>query len=117
MASKPLRPCLKPGCAALTRDGWCQKHKPKHTRGSSGRYHALYSTRIWTGTLRPAQLLREPYCRACARRGIKTKATVVDHVVPHEGRWELFADPANLQSLCKSCHDRKTALEQLQKSG
>jgi len=38
-------------------------------------------------------------------------ATVVDHIEPHKGDEELFYDINNLQSLCKSCHDRKTAKE------
>ena len=57
------------------------------------------------------QLLREPFCRECARRGVRTWATVVDHVVPHRGDWQLFIDPANHQSLCERCHNRKTARE------
>jgi 5-methylcytosine-specific restriction protein A len=36
---------------------------------------------------------------------------VVDHIQPHRGNWARFIDRDNLQSLCKSCHDRKTALE------
>ena len=62
-------------------------------------------------TVLPNQLLREPWCRECARRGIHTRATVVDHIQPHRGNWTRFIDRDNLQSLCKSCHDRKTALE------
>lgn len=31
MASKPLRPCRRAGCTALTRDGYCDKHKPAWT--------------------------------------------------------------------------------------
>jgi len=79
-------------------------------------YYAAYSaggTSLPVGTddLRPNQLLREPWCRECARRGIHTRATVVDHIQPHRGNWTRFIDRDNLQSLCKSCHDRKTALE------
>ena len=29
MALKPLRPCRHQGCAALTREGHCPKHKPQ----------------------------------------------------------------------------------------
>lgn len=47
----------------------------------------------------------------CERRGHITPATVVDHIIPHEGNLELFWDENNIQSLCKSCHDRKTAGE------
>lgn len=111
---KPLRPCRHPGCPELTRDGWCDRHRPKYRRGTSGEYHGLYGLPIWTEKLRPAQLLKEPFCRECAKAGVRTRATVVDHVVPHRGNWALFADPGNLQSLCKSCHDRKTALEKLE---
>lgn len=32
-------------------------------------------------------------------------ASVADHIKPHRGDRGLFFDPANLQSLCKSCHD------------
>ena len=38
-------------------------------------------------------------------------ATVADHIIPHKGNLELFWDEGNLQALCKSCHDRKTAKE------
>jgi 5-methylcytosine-specific restriction protein A len=36
---------------------------------------------------------------------------VVDHIVPHRGDERLAFDRDNLQGLCKSCHDRKTATE------
>ena len=107
MALKPLRPCRHPGCSALTREGYCPKHKPqKAPRRASAEYHGWYSLPIWTDDLRPAQLLREPFCRECAAR-----------YPPGDPRhrtwaWSKFIDPANHQSLCKSCHDRKTAKEQ-----
>lgn len=112
MASKPARPCRHPGCGALTREGWCEKHRPKEApRRASAAWHGWYSLPIWVKRLRPAQLLREPFCRECAERGIRTPATVVDHVRPFRGDWALFVDEANHQSLCKYHHDRKTALE------
>ena len=116
MAQKPLRPCRHPGCAALTREGYCPKHKPRAApRRASAEWHGWYSLAVWTDDLRPGQLLREPWCRACAKRGVRTRATVVDHVTPHRGDWALFTDRGNLQSLCKHCHDQKTALEQAEK--
>lgn len=114
MALRPLRPCRHPGCPVLTREGWCPKHRPQHKRRISAEWHGWYQLSIWTDKLRPEQLLREPFCRECAKSGVRTYATVVDHVRPFRGDWTLFTDPGNLQSLCKSCHDRKTALEQAQ---
>jgi 5-methylcytosine-specific restriction protein A len=38
-------------------------------------------------------------------------ATVVDHIVPHKGDKVKFWDSSNWQSLCKRCHDAKTATE------
>ena len=112
MAMKPLRPCRHPGCSALTREGYCPKHKPARApRRASAEYHSWYSLPIWTEDLRPGQLLREPFCRECARQGLRTPATDVDHVRDHRGDWALFTDRDNLQSLCHSCHSRKTMRE------
>ena len=114
MAQKPLRPCRHPGCGALTREGWCPQHKPSEAPRSpeAAAWRRWYSLKIWTDDLRPGQLLREPFCRACAARGIRTQATDVDHIRDHKGDWELFTDRSNLQSLCHSCHSRKTMTEQ-----
>lgn len=118
MASNPLRPCRHPGCPALTRVGWCAKHKPPTHRRASAEYHDWYILPIWRNELRPAQLLREPFCRACAARyptgdpRRRTRATVVDHIRPFRGDWGLFVDANNHQSLCERCHNQKTAREQ-----
>lgn len=53
---------------------------------------------------RDAHLLANPRCNSC--RGV---ATDVDHVVPlRDGG---TSGPANLQSLCRGCHRRKTMRE------
>lgn len=113
MAMKPLRPCRKPGCSELTRDGWCPKHIPKPTERSAEakQYRRWYSLPIWTDDLRPNQLLNEPFCRECAKLGQRVYATDVDHIEDHKGSWEKFTDRENLQSLCHRCHSRKTMQE------
>lgn len=50
------------------------------------------------------QLRREPWCRMCGKA-----ATVADHIVSFRGRPELRLRRSNLRSLCKRCHDEKTA--------
>lgn len=47
----------------------------------------------------------------CVSSGRVVAATVVDHIVPHRDDDDLKFDAGNLQSLCKECHDRKTARE------
>ena len=51
MARRALRPCRHPGCPELTRDGWCDKHRPpprQTRRKDSAAYHSWYSKDIWT---------------------------------------------------------------------
>lgn len=55
-------------------------------------------------------LRSHPLCAECERNGRVTEATCVDHITPHRGDMTLFWDVAgNWQSLCKPCHDAKTA--------
>lgn len=63
----------------------------------------FYSTPAWIARRRD-QLRREPWCRLCAQRGVRTKATVADHVERHGGDWRRFITGA-LQSLCRTCHN------------
>ncbi len=71
----------------------------------------LYGRKRWQA-LRDRQLAEQPLCEYCMRREIVEPATVVDHVKPHKGDEALFHDPANLQSLCKRCHDSDKQLEE-----
>lgn len=60
---------------------------------------------------RAAYLQAHPLCARCAGMGRVTAATVVDHVVPHQGDQALFWDAANWQPLCPPCHAAKSASE------
>ncbi len=77
-------------------------------------YKHLYNTKAWY-RLRYAQLTRVPMCEFCAKRRKVQPAQVVDHIKAHRGDERLFYDPANLQSLCKPCHD--SVKQQMEKSG
>lgn len=60
--------------------------------------------------IRARILKRDGYlCQECKRNGRLTEATQVDHVTPlHLGGRD---NDENLESLCKCCHDAKTAQE------
>lgn len=51
-------------------------------------------------------LLEHPVCKMCKDVGRVAKATVVDHVIPHNGDKDLFWDDGNWQALCATCHSR-----------
>jgi 5-methylcytosine-specific restriction protein A len=78
---------------------------PDYRSPEATAYRAWYKAKAWR-VLRLQQLRTEPLCRMCRDEGRVTAANVVDHMVPHRGDHVLFHDPANLQSLCKPCHDR-----------
>jgi 5-methylcytosine-specific restriction protein A len=67
-------------------------------------YRSLYKTSLWRA-LRLAQLQDQPLCERCEAKGFVIAATVVNHRKPHKGDTALFADPENLESTCKPCHD------------
>ena len=53
--------------------------------------------------------LRQPEHCLCVMCGRPAQCT--DHIVPFRGDEELKWNENNLQSLCKRCHDQKTARE------
>ena len=107
MPTSPLRPCATAGCPALVPSGHCPQHarqRDKDRPQADARRH--YKTARWLA-LRRLQLSAQPLCQACLPQQV-TPASHVDHVIPHRGDLERFYDAANLQSLCPSCHSRKT---------
>lgn len=120
------RVCAHPGCAQAIPFGerWCERHREaglaRQAEQERARQRAapvsefkreasrLYGTAAWQ-KMRLAQLAREPLCKACTARGHIVPATVVDHVRRHGNDVNRFFDANNLQSLCKPCHDHKTA--------
>lgn len=110
MKSAP-KPCNKPGCGVLVRDGSarCDKHKPQAwakkptpTKRITGR--KLQALRV--------ELFRSnPLCVECERQGRVTLATQRDHI---QSLAEGGADDGdNVQGLCQPCHDTKSLQERL----
>jgi len=111
VSKRPRRPCSHPGCPELTDDRLCSTHaKQQQRRQDQERSTAAergYDYR-WQ-KYRKAYLAAHPLCVECLNHDRVTAATVVDHIKPHRGDQKLFWDPKNHQSLCKPCHDSKTA--------
>lgn len=49
-----------------------------------------------------------PLCVQCLANGKIQPVEETDHIIPHRGNERLRYDWDNLQSLCRSCHDKKT---------
>lgn len=68
----------------------------------------FYNTADWL-SVRRRQLVREPMCQSCPEADL-VPALAVDHIVPISAGGAK-RDPANLQSLCESCHADKSHAE------
>jgi 5-methylcytosine-specific restriction protein A len=120
MPNKPKRICGAAGCYELTPDSYCPLHQEerqqrerqriKQTSKDKPSYSKWYSLPRWR-TLRLMFLRLNPLCVQCHERGRLVPASVVDHIISHKGNVNLFWDVNNFQSLCKRCHDVKTASE------
>ena len=115
MPRKPKTPCRYPGCPNLVDGGgYCDKHKAKtekeyNTYFRDKKAQRFYESSEWK-RLRASKLAVTPYCEECFRHGNATKATMVDHIKPiKQGGAPL--DIHNLQSLCWSCHSKKSIEE------
>jgi 5-methylcytosine-specific restriction endonuclease McrA len=86
-----------------------QPAPPKREYVQHAARSAEYSTARWQAA-RATQLARKPCCEECQRQGRVTAATVCDHITPVRLGGE-FWDSANHQSLCRPCHQSKSASE------
>lgn len=97
-------------------------HQPAGSRRAAAQRRALYERtpqrkarqslydHAWRAYSK-RRLSLHPYCVRCYARGVLRLAVVTDHIAPHLGDPVVFRDPDNHQSLCKTCHDRKTRRE------
>lgn len=115
MPYAPKSPCRKRGCPSLaTNGGYCSEHQALVQRPYHDVYKGKTKDRGYGGKWQRARrsyLQMYPLCAECLRQDRLVEATVVDHVVPHRGDMALFWNSDNWQSLCKQCHDSKTARE------
>ena len=114
MPKRPKVPCAYPGCPELVEQGYCEMHKKKRDQeynkyGRDEFTKFFYKSKEWL-ILRAQQLKLQPFCEECLKQGKVKRAKIVDHIIPiKQGGAKL--DLANLQSLCWSCHSRKSIEE------
>jgi len=80
--------------------------KPVDKNKSWGGDTKVYSRKKWR-QLRAFWIKGSPLCVECEQEGRTVAADVVDHVKPVKQGGGMY-DMNNLQSLCHSCHNRKT---------
>jgi 5-methylcytosine-specific restriction protein A len=100
-SSAPSRCTSRCGRMA-TNQGKCDEHQRKAWSNPSANTRALTSTE--RGRINRQQIKREPQCRGCG----STHDLRADHIVEIADGGSLF-DESNLQTLCETCHDVKTA--------
>ena len=108
--------CTYPGCREIVDDGTarCPHHTeaPSFTPKKRYRHHYHDGKRIYQSArwrrLRDVQIQREPFCRDCLKYDVVTPAKIADHIVEIEDGGDVW-NIDNLQSLCFSCHNAKTA--------
>lgn len=75
------------------------------------------SLRRWYRTARWARLRQYVgqrdfwMCQACLKAGREESGNEIDHILRASIKQDLFWDASNLQTLCKSCHSKKTKAE------
>lgn len=115
MAGRIKRPC-RGGCGAVVVSGWCEacssrvgsKRAERNRESSSQRGYGWK----WQKTSN-ARLVKHLWCVDPYKvHELQEPATLTDHIIPVTGpRDPRFWDSKNWQSLCDSCHGRKTASE------
>lgn len=111
MPGRPARPCTKPGCQSLSRDGSgrCSDH-PKEAWGKKPDAPKRITGRKLQ-EMREALFQEQPLCVLCNKAGRITPATERDHIIPlTEGGQDV---DSNVQGLCKDCHESKSKAERL----
>lgn len=124
MNQKPLKPCNKPGCSNLTRSGYCEQHK--NAKKENDRYYnkfirnkkhdRFYHSSAWKKAREIIKIRDNGLCVKCFENKKIVIGTIVDHIIPLSVDWDKRLEESNLQLLCASCHNLKTA-EDLKKYG
>lgn len=115
MPSAAFKPCYKAGCSALVSNGsYCDKHQT--TKQDNDKQRGNANKRGYGHKWRKERLeylSNNPLCVTCLSHGRVEPSREVDHIQVCKGDKALFWRRSNWQALCKSCHSRKTASEDM----
>ena len=121
MPNKPMKICNHPGCTNFIygNNKYCSIHKKLHIDDSkiyNEKYNEtrdeiddIYYSTKWR-KLRKWFIDKNPICAECLKNDLIVAAEIVDHIVEVRDGGDFF-DIDNLQSLCRHCHNIKTAKE------
>ena len=100
-----------PVLKSKTNPSWTAKEKASKPHQGRKERSSLYDSTKWRN-LRDSILLRDNYlCKLC---GVPVKEAPGDYAIDHIKPVNLggaFFEVANLQTLCKRCHERKSQSE------
>lgn len=91
------------------RNSWVTPTPKKNWNNYPPELAKFYNSALWRKTSKK-NLAMNPTCVECMKVGKVSRAEVTDHIIPvKQGGHKL--DGRNHQSLCASCHNRKSAAE------
>ncbi len=103
-----FKACRAHGCCEIinAETNYCERHTKQNQKNKIKRvydHHAIYNTSAWK-MLSQQKRSKNPFCEICGE-----VADVVDHIIEVKDNDSVGLLEENLQSLCHSCHNRKTA--------
>jgi 5-methylcytosine-specific restriction protein A len=115
MPKRPKKPCAYPGCPNLVKPGerYCEEHRKLVNRGykrerDDKEIQKIYSSKRWKKVREMKMKQCGGLCELCLKEGRIVKADVVDHIIEIKDGGCIYCLD-NLQCLCHSCHNKKTA--------
>ena len=94
---------------------WIPKRKAKkpilqsNAHRSSADMQHFYQSKAWK-SLRNYKIQLQPLCEHCERKGLTEPGKEIDHIIAiKDNGSRLSLD--NLQTLCRSCHSKKSVQE------
>lgn len=108
MPCKLKKPCKYPGCPKLTSETYCDYHKKRVSKDYENNYRdqAVHRQRYGVAwqKIRKMFVAKNPFCEECLKNNKFVPVQEVHHKIPlSQGGTNDFS---NLQSLCKTCHNR-----------